>query len=208
MTQHDEFRACRRIPFAKQLQVISRGKAASYAMALNISLGGLLLSAAPSLPVGSSCKLAIPPEGDGRGERLLLEGTVIRSDAKGVAVRFDRQLEETWLRAIAPIPGMPFQTSIATAYLNYFKVSQKPDFAGSERLMGVSPAVFKKVILTTFMACIPLAVLPIWLFKDNFWMMSNWLKVLLSFAYATLWFAVIQPFLDLFVFKVINKHSI
>jgi len=208
MSKSDDSRACGRIPIAKPVQVVTRGKAATYALAINISLGGLLLSAAPSLPVGSQCKLAIPPEGDPIGEKILVEGTVIRNDSYGMAVRFANRLENSMFEAIAREPVVSFGGSITSAYLNYFKVSQDRNFTDSQRLFGVSPSVFRKVFLTSFVTCIALAIIPVWIIKDNLYVIPNWLKILFSFAYAAIWFAIIQPFADLIVLKMMNKRAL
>lgn len=208
MSKSDDSRACGRIPITKPVQVVTKGKAASYALAINISLGGLLLSAAPALPVGSQCKLAIPPEGDALGERILVEGTVIRNDSNGMAVRFANQLEGSMFEAISKQARTSFGGSLVITYLNYFKVSQHKSFEGSQRLLGVSPGVFRKVFLVSFATCIPLAILPVWLIKDSIYLVPNWVKIMISFGYAAVWFAIIQPFMDLIVFKIIKKRAL
>jgi hypothetical protein len=209
MSNSLDSRACGRISIRKPIQVVTRGKAVSYALAINIGLGGLLLSAAPSLPVGSSCKLAIPPAGDLLGANILLEGTVIRSDSNGLAVRFATLLEGSTLEAIANQPALSLGNTLVNTYLNYFKVSQNEGFEGAMQLLGISPVVFRRVFLATFSCCIPLATLPVWMIKDSIFLLPVWMKVLMSFAYATIWFGVIQPISDLLVFKFIReKHPV
>ncbi|MBK9796371.1 MAG: PilZ domain-containing protein [Holophagaceae bacterium] len=207
MSPFDDSRTCGRIPIAQPVQLVPRGRSATYALVLNISLGGLLLSAAPSLPVGSPCKLVIPPAGDTIGAKILVEGTVIRNDSHGMAIRFANQLEGSTFEAIARQPAMSLMSSIAAAYLNYFKVSQNKNFQGSQELLGVSPSVFRRVFLTSFTLCIPLAILPVWVLKDSMYMIPDWLKIMMSFGYAAVWFAVIQPLVDLSVFRVISKRA-
>lgn len=208
MSKSDDSRACERIPIAKPVQVVTRGRASSYALAINLSLGGLLLSAAPPLPVGSQCKLVIPSAGDTTLEKILVEGIVIRNDSHGMAVRFFNQLENMTFEAISPSPTFSPGSSLMNAYLNYFKVSQNRDFKGSQQLLGVSPSNFRKIFLTSFATCIPLAIIPVWVVKDGIYMIPNWLKIILSFGYAGIWFAIIQPLVDLFVFKLIHKRTI
>lgn len=207
MSTSRDLRACGRIPIEKSVQVVTRGKAASYALAINISLGGLLLNAAPTLPVGSQCRLALPPLGESVGKEIVLEGTVIRSDANGTAVKFKKMLENGTLEAIAKQTGGGLGVSLATAYVNYFKVSQNRDFEGSQQLLGVSPGVFRKVFLATFTTCILLAILPVLLLKGSLLWAPNWAKVLLCFGYAAVWFAVIQPLADLAVFGMLKKRA-
>jgi len=208
MSTSDDSRTCGRIPIAKPVQVVSKGRAASYALAINIGLGGLLLSASPALPVGSQCKLAIPPADDSRGDRLLVEGTVIRNDSHGMAVQFARQLENSTFEAIAKPEPPSLMGSLVISYLNYFQVSQHKEFEGSQQLLGVSPGTFRTVFLSSFLTCIPLAIIPVWMIKDSILLIPNWVKILLSFGYATIWFALIQPLVDLMVFKIIKKRAL
>jgi len=207
MGKSDDSRTGARIRMMKKVQVFSKGLATSSALVLNIGLGGLFLRASPALSVGSQCRLAIPPEGDAGGEGLFVEGTVIRSDAFGMAVRFARQLEGPTLEAFAKqahvIPG----GSLLRSYLDYFKVSQNRNFEGSETLLGVSPGVFRTVFLASFSVCIPLSIGLVWWVKNDISFMPNWLKVLLSFGYAGTWFAIIQPFGDLLVFRMLKKRA-
>jgi hypothetical protein len=205
MRTSDDSRACGRIPIGKPIQLVTRGKAVSYALAINISMGGLLLSAAPSLPVGSQCKLAIPPAGKILGAKILVEGTVIRSDSNGMAVRFATLLEDSTLEAFAKQPAWSLGSTLANTYLNYFKVSQNQHFEGAMQLLGISPAVFRKVFLTSFSCCIPLAIIPVWMFKGSVVLLPIWLKILMCFGYATVWFGIIQPISDLIIFKIIKE---
>jgi hypothetical protein len=207
MGQSDDSRAGRRIRMVKKVQVFSKGLATTSALVLNIGLGGLFLRASPALSVGSQCKLAIPPEGDASGEGIFVEGTVIRSDAQGMAVRFARELEGPTLEAIARQTDLIPGGSLARSYLDYFKVSQNRNFEGSETLLGVSPGVFRRVFLTSFSVCIPLSIGLVWLVKNDISFIPNWLKILLSFAYAAIWFAIIQPFGDLLVFRMLRKRA-
>jgi hypothetical protein len=194
---------------AKPVEVLTRGRAASYALALNFSLGGLLLGAAPPLPVGSRCQVAIPPAAGLTGDKILLEGTVVRSDVHGTAVQFTLQLGADAFEAIARQPGITgLAGSLTRSYLNYFKVSQHKDFQGSQELLGVSPALFRTVFLATFATCIPLAILPVWAVRDSLGFLGSWVKVLLCFGYAAVWFALVQPFADLLVFSLVRKRSI
>ncbi|MBK8790938.1 MAG: hypothetical protein IPO28_12435 [Holophagaceae bacterium] len=207
MGKSDDSRAGERIRMMKKVQVFSKGLATSSALVLNIGLGGLFLRASPALSVGSQCKLAIPPEGDAGGEGFLVEGTVIRSDAHGMAVRFARELEGPTLEALARQADMIPGGSLARAYLDYFKISQNRNFEGSEALLGVSPQVFRTVFLASFSVCIPLSIGLAWLVKNDISFLPNWLKILLSFGYAAIWFAIIQPFGDLMVFRILKRRA-
>ncbi|NWJ42540.1 MAG: hypothetical protein HXX12_16380 [Geothrix sp.] len=141
------------------------------------------------------------------GERILVEGTVIRSDAHGTAVRFARELEGRTLEALArQVDAMP-GGSFARSYLDYFKVSQNRNFEGSETLLGVSSRVFRTVFLASFSVCIPLSIVPVWLIKNDISFLPDWLKIILSFGYAAIWFAIIQPFGDLLVIRMLRKRA-
>lgn len=124
MARSDDSRRGGRIRMMKRVQVFSKGLATSSALVLNIGLGGTFLQASPALSVGSQCKLAIPPEGETSGEGILVEGTVIRSDARGMAVRFVHELERPTLEALArqadAVPG----GSLARAYFDYLIIGE------------------------------------------------------------------------------------
>ena len=88
----NNLRAFSRRPIGTGAQVQVKGPETFSAEAINISMGGLLLSPAPSLPAGVPCvlSLAFGPAGNG----VELKGTVARSDERGTAIRFSKTLEE------------------------------------------------------------------------------------------------------------------
>lgn len=209
MNTNKDLRECRRIPIAQQVRVIARGRAALYAVAVNISLSGIRLCAASPLPVGSTCTLGLPPDGVKNGQEILVEGTVIRSDSDGVAVRFQHKLGESMYDLFAEPARVHFtETSLATTYLNYLKVSQDRNHEGAPRLFGVSPSHFRRVSITTFCTCIPLAILPVWLLRESIPEVATWIKVSASFIYAALWLGVIQPTMDLSAFRIARSRTI
>ncbi|GLH66268.1 hypothetical protein [Geothrix edaphica] len=201
-------RAVERIPYSQKVKVVSMGRMVAYAMAVNVGLKGVLLIASPTLPVGSSCRVTLPvPDGEGV-RRLEAEGTVVRSGAGAMAIQFADAFEpSTFGPLFQKATGAP-HFALLTAYQNYFRVSRNQDLADCERLLGVSKRTFRTTFYITFASCISLAILPVWLFRDAIPPYPNWVKIVLSFTYGAIWLAIIQPTLDLTVFRVLRqRHS-
>ena len=114
-----EERLYRRIPIAYQVKVIADDRIIVYSKAVNLSLGGILVSGQDPLPVGSHCGVAILLVDGEPGRRVVARGTVVRTDQQGMAVAFsralDRESEESlrWLiRSLSPgaeeaLPAQP-----------------------------------------------------------------------------------------------------
>lgn len=207
MNASKDLRASERIPIDNRVQVRAKGRMASYALAINISMGGLLLSAAPSLPVGSPCELAIFLSENLEGKKILAEGTVVRSDANGTAIMFATALDKSLYETFTGMKDTGFVGPIFNAYSNYFKASQSDNLLDYERLLGVSRKTFRTVFLTTFSTCIPVAILPVWAFQQSIPPYPNWVKILACFAYGLVWLGLIQPSIDLTVFKFIRNRK-
>lgn len=209
MDRLDDLRTSRRIHIASPVEVATADQEAhQYAVAVNVSLGGLLLGSTPPLDVGAPCRLALHPTGeDGGKEDILVEGTVIRKGPQGTAIRFSRQLDQRTFEAVAKQQGPTAGPSLLRPYLDYFKVSQQKGHAASERLLHVSPQSFRSISLTTFLLSIPVAALPVWALRNSISMVPDWLKVSLSFVYAAAWFFIIQPSVDLLIFRFRKPKS-
>jgi len=202
-----ELREFERIPIVNKVQVRTNGKMASYALAINISMGGLLLGAAPPMPVGSPCELAISISKDNNGgQAVVAKGIVVRSGEKETAIRFLNTLDRGLYDKVVAHQSLGAGRTFVRSYVDYFKVSQDKNYTGCEQLFGVSRTTFKNVIMTTFSACIALAILPVWLFHHLIPHGFNALKILLSFGYGAIWLAIIQPIVDLAIFRII-KHK-
>lgn len=209
MTTHQELRASARVPISAKVKVEGRGRVSSYALAINLSMGGLLLSAAPSLPIGSSCRLAIQPGGNTSGGEISVDGTVIRNDGQGMAIKFTSELDRTLYEELAHQRAQVAQRSLTDSYKSYFKVSQDKTHQDAQREFGVSPSTFRSVCLSTFCTCIPVAIAPVLIFKGAIPPSPNWVKVAACFGYAGVWMGVIQPTLDLAVFRLLrNRHTV
>jgi len=206
MTRNDDVRSSARIPITRWVQVIGKGRAASYALAINISMGGLLLGAGPALPVGSTLKLAIP-SGDGEKKNLMVEGLIIRTDTNGTAVKFLNQLEYKAYETFSNLRSGSLGQGLVRSYTNYFKVSQNRNYEGCEQLFGVSTQTFRRILVATFSASVPLAVLPVWGLKASIQAVPVWMKIVACFGYAALWFALIQPFMDLALLRISRSRN-
>jgi hypothetical protein len=203
MTTSHDLRRFERIPCSYKIEILSKGRMVAYAMAINIGMGGMLVAA--PLPVGSQCQIAVP---DGAGTHpFLVDGTVVRSDAGGAAVKFTKTLEATSFDTlIHQSPGNPLGALFAS-YRAYFRVSRNKDLADCESLLGISKQAFRATFYTTFASCILLAILPVWLFRGLLPAAPNWLKIILSFGYGSIWLAIIQPAMDLTVFHILRRRQ-
>lgn len=199
-------RVFERIPYHQKVKVVSVGRLVAYAMAINVGMGGVLLSASPSLPLGSQCRVTLPVPGGEGPQRVEAEGTVVRNDDGGTAIRFTRALESTNFGTLKPKSWLSL-SPLFSAYQNYFKVSRNQDLAECERLLGVSKRTFRTTFYITFASCITLAILPVWLFRSSIPPYPNWVKIVLSFFYGAVWLAVIQPTLDLAVFRFLRHRQ-
>lgn len=202
-----ESRTARRIPVGNPVNVMVRGKVILAAIAVNISMGGVYLNAAGVLPVGSPCEVAIfLPEGSG-SESFVAQGRVVRAGESGTAIQFAKMLGDQTLDVIAA-PGTPsWGASLVRSYVNYFKVSQSRIGYDSERLFGVPPKIFRSVSTTSFITCIPAAILPVWAFRASIpAAIPDWAKIVAAFAYGAIWLLVLQPFIDLGVLSIIRRR--
>ncbi len=207
MSNPAEQRTSERIPTRNRVKVIAQGKLVAYSLAVNLSLGGVLLDAAPVLPVGSRCELALFTSGTHAARGILTAGTVVRSDAQGTAIQFLETLAPGNFQALARQSEMSRLRSIFNAYGAYYRVGQSDRYADCERLLGVSKRTYRTVFLTSFSACIPLAILPVWLLKDSLPPAPVWAKISAAFLYGATWLLLIQPTIDLTAFRFLRQKQ-
>ena len=101
-----EERQYRRIPIGYQVKVVAEDRIIVYSKAINLSLGGILVSGRDQLPVGSHCGVAILLVDGEPGRRVVARGTVVRTDQQGMAIAFSRALDpesEASLRVAHPL---------------------------------------------------------------------------------------------------------
>lgn len=100
-----------RMPFSYRVKVVVADRILAFPQAINISLGGILVDGADRLPVGSDCGVAILLQQAEAGKRVVTRGTVVRSDAAGMAIAFSRPLEpeslQTLLSLVQAAPADP-----------------------------------------------------------------------------------------------------
>lgn len=199
-----EKRASERVPFQSRVKVMNKGRLVAYTLAINLSMGGILLHAGQMLPVGSRCEVSIfPSETKGQG-LVLAEGTVVRSDTAGTAIQFASTLATESFRSLIMQDDMNPAGSLLKAYRAHFKVGQSEDLADCEKLLGVSKRTYRTVFWTSFTSCIPLATLPVWLLRESIPAIPIWSKILLSFLYGAVWLLIIQPSIDLTAFRFLR----
>lgn len=207
MSSTTDLRASERVPVSSRVKLVSRGKIIAYAVAVNISLGGILLNATPTLPIGSTCQLAIYQGGDQAGQRVMAEGTVVRAEDGTMAIRFAQPIAQESYAAFARQAIAPQKTSLIQSYRNYFKVSFDQNLSECEALLGVSKQTFRTVFFTTFSSSIPVAILPVWLLRASIPPAPVLLKIALCFAYGALWLMVLQPALDMAIFRFLRRRE-
>lgn len=100
MTVPPDLRKSLRFPFSYRVKVVVSDRIIAFPQAINISLGGILVDGTDRLPVGSDCGVAILLEQAEAGKRVVTRGTVVRSDAAGMAIAFSRPLEPESLRTL------------------------------------------------------------------------------------------------------------
>lgn len=110
MSPEPEHRRTRRVPISYQVKLVSEDQLITYASAINLSLGGMLLQGGTRLPIGSQCGVAILIADGGMGQRIVTRGTVVRDDAQGLAIAFSKALDpsnEDSLRALLQSLAQP-----------------------------------------------------------------------------------------------------
>ncbi len=88
-----EERQYRRIPISYQVKVVAEDRIIVYSKAINLSLGGILVSGRDQLSVGSHCGVAILLVDGEPGRRVVARGTVVRTDQQGMAIAFSKALD-------------------------------------------------------------------------------------------------------------------
>lgn len=206
MSRPHEMRASERIPSRAQVRVVGKGRRVILAVAINISLGGILLHATPPLPVGSTCEVVILA-GTGTGGTVRAEGTVVRSSEAGSAVKFAAPLAANVYSALAQSGEEGMLARITRTYGDYFRVARSRRLHGCEQILGVTKTQFRAIFATTFTASIPLAVLPVWIYRASIPPAPNGVKIAAAFAYAAVWFLLLQPTLDILAIRAIRART-
>jgi hypothetical protein len=192
-----------RIPIGNRVKVLSNGKIVAYLVAINLSLGGILLSTQPNLRVGTPCEVAI--QSGAEGGTVLARGMVVRNDDGGTAVKFASALPKSAFETVvAPATA---SSSLLNAYRNYFQVSRSKTLENCEELLGVTKTQFRAVFYSTFSGSIGLAVLPVWILRASIPPYPAFVKILLAFAYGAFWLMLLQPSMDLAVFRVLRGKA-
>lgn len=74
--------------------MVAQDRIIACATAIDISMGGIMVGGQERLPVGCECGVAILLEGAEAGKRVVTRGTIVRSDAYGMAIKFSMTLDE------------------------------------------------------------------------------------------------------------------
>ena len=207
MSMNNDLRSAKRVPVSNRVNLMVKGRVILAPLALNISMGGMLLNAAAALPVGYPCEVAIfLPDGSGR-ESFVAQGKVVRNTEAGTAIQFANLLPDKALDIITR-PLAATSPSLFQSYLSYFKVSQSKSEAYCEQVFGVSKSLFKRVTTISFLTSIPTAILPVWLLRNHMPAIPDWTKIAACFLYGALWLLVLQPVIDLTVIKALRAKAV
>lgn len=89
-----DLRESDRHPVGYRVKVVTPDQMISFTAARNISKGGILLTPPPALEVGTRCGVAIFLTDSEEGRRVVAYGTVVRSDSRGNAIQFTKDLDK------------------------------------------------------------------------------------------------------------------
>ncbi len=208
MSISSEMREAARIPIYNAVDVNFDGRETLLGLAVNISMNGLLVRGTGPLPVDGDCRVAIAlPGGGPRGGRFLAEGRIVRSGAEGTAIQFAQSLGWDTLDFITGsrrLAGELLDGSLLAAYRSYFRINRTRDPRDCQEAFGISSRTFNRVTTASFLACIPVALVPVLAFRAPFQAAPNWVKLLTGFSYGVLWLMVLQPLADLVVFRLLR----
>jgi len=207
MSSSKDFRAFERVPLNHEVKVTSTGRFSARAMAVNLSLGGILLAAPGALAVGSPCEVALQMPGGNALDPITATGRIVRSDAGGTAIQFSKPLEQAHFEAITRSSGAWSKIPLLKAYGDYFRVSMSTDYANCETLLGVSKQTFRTVFLASFFTCILAAILPVWFLRQSFFGLPIWSRILGAFVYGAVWLGAVQPTVDVLTFRVLRARA-
>jgi len=93
VTVQPELRQFPRIPVNYRVKLVSPDRIIAFSSAIDISMGGILVNGQDRLDVGVECGVAILLENAETGKRVVTRGTVVRSDAYGMAIKFSKVLD-------------------------------------------------------------------------------------------------------------------
>ena len=200
MRHAEEHRSSARISIGNLVRLSSNGRVIATVVAMNLSLGGILLKAQSPLPVGSPIEVSVLSS-EGGAESLHAMGKVIRSGTAGTAVQFSTALAPASLEAVVA----PATSTLVGAYRAYFEASQSLDKC--EALLGVTEAQFRKVFYATFSGSLVTSVLSVWLLRASIPPYPNAVKIILAFIYGAAWLLLLQPALDIAIFRRMRKKA-
>jgi hypothetical protein len=100
VTVTSDLRQHPRVPISYRVKLVASDRIIAFPSAINISLGGILVGGPERLPLGSECGVAILLEEAEAGKRVVTRGTVIRSDARGMAIAFSKVLDPGSLESL------------------------------------------------------------------------------------------------------------
>ena len=200
----DDHREFKRIAIDNRVQVRADGRAQAQALAVNVSMGGLLLAPGAPLQVGRPCELAISLSNGHEGFAVVAKGVVVRSGERETAFQFLNALDRSLYEKVVARHPAGLGQALADAYVHYFTVSRDEHHPGAERWFGVTGRTFRKVILATFCASLALAAGLAWLSRPLFPPGLDVLKIVLSYGFGWAWVGALLPPVDLAILGLLK----
>lgn len=90
---YSESRQFPRFPISYQVKLVVEDRIIAFSSAVDLSLGGILVSGDHHLAIGTECGVAILLGKGEPGRRVVTRGTVVRVDARGTALAFLKVLD-------------------------------------------------------------------------------------------------------------------
>jgi hypothetical protein len=90
---YSESRQFSRFPISYQVKLVVEDRIIAFSSAIDLSMGGILVSGDHHLTLGTECGVAILLGKGDPGRRVVTRGTVVRVDTRGTALAFSRALD-------------------------------------------------------------------------------------------------------------------
>jgi hypothetical protein len=102
---YSESRQFPRFPISYQVKLVVEDRIIAFPSAIDLSMGGILVSGDHHLNIGTECGVAILLGKGEPGRRVVTRGTVVRVDTRGTALAFSRALDASSADSLRTLIG-------------------------------------------------------------------------------------------------------
>ncbi|HJW72472.1 MAG TPA: PilZ domain-containing protein [Geothrix sp.] len=102
---YSESRQFPRFPISYQVKLVVEDRIIAFSSAIDLSMGGILVSGDHHLNIGTECGVAILLGKGEPGRRVVTRGTVVRVDTRGTALAFSRTLDASSADSLRTLIG-------------------------------------------------------------------------------------------------------